>query len=220
MTATRATPSHLSDWTPQRKVTLLQLRRRSAAVGLWRLVFVAGAAISAGLFIGPITASAFLFSGSSVVTIPGDEVVTMLNPRFTGRNVDGEAFLITADTARRRRADPNIIDLVNPRMVDENGTAADAPTGVFDQNAGFLDLFEAVNVRDGEGYAFETTAARVHISEGRVEGLQPLSGTGPLGDVSADTYEVLDEGDRIILRGNVDMVIFPDGRIQPGSDTE
>ena len=75
-------------------------------------------------------------------------------------------------------------------------------------------------MRDREGYEFTTTAARVHVSEGRVEGIQPLSGTGPLGDVSADTYEILDEGDRVVLRGNVDMVIFPDGRTEPPPETE
>lgn len=220
MTVAAAAPLNLSDWTPQRKVTLLQVRQRSSAVGLWRMVFIAGAAISAGLLIGPITASALLASDTRVVTIPADEVVTMLNPRFTGRNVDGEVFIITADTARRRQAEPDIIDLINPRMIDEKGKEVIAPIGIYDQKAAFLDLFEDVNVRDREGYAFQTTAARVHVTEGRVEGLQPLNGTGPLGSVRADTYDVLDEGNRIILKGNVDMVIFPDGQVQTEAEEE
>ena len=55
-------------------------------------------------------------------------------------------------------------------------------------------------------------AARAFVRDGRVRGLEPLQGTGPHGDVRADTYEILDEGDRVVLRGNVDMTIYPDGR--------
>ena len=209
-------PGNLSDWTPQRKVTLLQVQRRSAAVSLWRMIFVAGAAISAGVLIGPITASAFLATGTNFETVAGDEVVTMLNPRFTGRNDAGEGFIITADTARRRRSDSSVIDLTNPRLVDELGTEVESLTGIYDQKLAFLDLYEDVVLRDSDGYTFTTSAARVHILEGRVEGLEPLNGTGPLGEVSSDTYEILDEGDRILLEGNVNMVIYPDGRVSFG----
>ncbi|MEL6757564.1 MAG: hypothetical protein AAFP81_14125, partial [Pseudomonadota bacterium] len=67
-------------------------------------------------------------------------------------------------------------------------------------------------VRDAEGYEFTTTAARVFVQDGRIEGLEPLSGNGPLGYVRADSYEIEDEGDRVIFRGNVDLTIYPDGK--------
>ncbi len=73
-------------------------------------------------------------------------------------------------------------------------------------------LFEAVQVRDREGYEFASSAARIFVQEGRVQGIEPLSGNGPLGDVRADSYEIEDEGDRVIFRGNVDMTIYPSGR--------
>lgn len=207
-----------SNWAPKRQMTLEQARRRSSAVALARMIFVAGAAISAGIMIGPIAASTLSASSNTVETVRAEEVVTMVNPRFTGRNIAGEAFVITADTARRRRTDSSVIDLVNPKLVDEQGTQVVAPSGVFRQAAETLDLFESVKVTDRDGYMFNTAAARVHIMEGRVEGFEPLSGDGPLGDVRADSYEILDDGDRVILRGNVDMVIYPDGRNAPSSD--
>jgi len=210
----------LSDWAPQRQMTLAQARRRSQAIGLLRMIFVAGAAISAGVIIGPIAATALSGSGGQIDQITGEEVVTMVNARFTGRNIAGEAFVITADTARRRRADPNIIDLTNPKMVDDKGTQVAAPIGVYNQNDEYLDLFQAVQVRDGEGYEFVTTAARVFVQDGRVQGLEPLSGNGPLGDVRADSYEIVDDGDRVILRGNVDMTIFPEGRNDLADETD
>jgi len=201
----------LAQWAPQRQMTLAQARRRTSTVGLLRMVFVAGAAISAGVIIGPMAATTLSGPGQQIDQLNGDEVVTMVNARFTGRNISGEAYVITAEAAQRRRADPSIINLTNPRMVDDKGTEVSAPVGVYYQNAEYLDLFQAVRIRDREGYEFTTTAARVFILEGRVQGLEPLSGNGPLGDVRADSYEIEDEGDRVIFRGNVDLTIYPDG---------
>ena len=199
----------LSNWAPQRQMTLEQARQRSARVALLRIVFVVCAAASAGIMIGPIVAGSLSSDSRGTVNLAADEVITMVKARFTGRNFAGEAFTITADTARRRRADSSVIDLQNPKLVDESGTEVIAPSGVYDQNAEYLDLFEDVRVNDGHGYEFLTTAARVFVQEGRVAGLEPLSGSGPLGQVRSDSYEIEDEGDRVILRGNVDMTIYP-----------
>lgn len=210
----------LSHWAPQRQVTLKQARKRSALINLLRIAFVVAAAISAGIMIGPIAASSLSSGSSGPVSLDGDQVVTMVNPRFTGRNVAGDAFILTADTARRRRADSSIIDLVNPNLINESGTQVTAPTGIYNQNEEYLDLFGDVMVNDGQGYAFQTTAARVFVQEGRVDGLEPLSGNGPLGDLRSDSYEIIDDGDRLILRGNVDMTIYPGGRDQPDQETD
>ncbi len=201
----------LAQWAPQRQMTLAQARRRSSTVGLLRMVFVAGAAISAGVIIGPMAATTLTGPGQHIDQLESDDVVTMVNARFTGRNIAGEAYVITAEAAQRRRADPSIINLTNPSMVDDKGTEVSALVGVYYQNAEYLDLFQAVRIRDRDGYEFTTTAARVFIQEGRVQGLEPLSGNGPLGDVRADSYEIEDEGDRVIFRGNVDLTIYPDG---------
>lgn len=210
----------LSHWAPQRQVTLKQARKRSALINRLRIGFVVCAAIAAGIMIGPIAAGSLSGGAGGPVSIAGDEVVTMVNPRFTGRNVEGDAFILTADTARRRRADSSIIDLVNPNLVNESGTQVTAPTGTYNQKAEYLDLYGDVSVNDGQGYAFRTTAARVFVQEGRVDGLEPLSGNGPLGDLRSDSYEIIDDGDRLILRGNVDMTIYPGGRDGPAETDE
>ncbi len=217
MIAATAHTESISSWAPQRQMTLSQARRRSAIVGFLRVFFVVCAAAAAGIMIGPIVASSLDGAGQRTVQLQANEVVTMVNARFTGRNIAGEAYTITADTARRRLADSSIIDLTNPKLIDETGTEVIAPSGVYNQNAGFLDLYEAVRVNDGQGYTFTTTAARVFVQEGRVAGLNPLRGNGPLGDVRSDSYEILDDGDRVILRGNVDMTIYPQGE-QPVDD--
>lgn len=202
----------LAQWAPQRQMTLAQARRRSSFINLLRMIFVAGAAISAGVIIGPIAATTLTGAGQQIDKLAGDEVVTMLNARFTGRNEAGDAYVITAEEARRRRADSSIINLTNPRLVDDQGTEVSAPIGVFYQSAEHLDLFQNVKVRDAEGYEFTTSAARVYVQEGRVQGLEPISGIGPLGDIVADSYEIEEEGDRVIFRGNVGFTLYPDGR--------
>ena len=202
----------LAQWAPQRQMTLAQARRRSSFINLLRMIFVAGAAIWAGVIIGPIAATTLTGAGQQIDKLAGDEVVTMLNARFTGRNEAGDAYVITAEEARRRRADSSIINLTNPRLVDDQGTEVSAPIGVFYQSAEHLDLFQNVKVRDAEGYEFTTSAARVYVQEGRVQGLEPISGIGPLGDIVADSYEIEEEGDRVIFRGNVGFTLYPDGR--------
>ena len=69
-----------------------------------------------------------------------------------------------------------------------------------------------------KGYTFTSTSAKMFIEEGRVEGIDPLSGRGPLGDVRSDTYEIVDEGDRVLLSGRVQMTIIPGGRDGAGTE--
>ncbi|MEZ5946637.1 MAG: hypothetical protein R3C13_04035 [Hyphomonas sp.] len=198
----------VSLWAPRRQLTLAQARRRSERVRLLRMAFVACAAISIGFFAGHIIKSA-LSRDAAPVQVSEDETVTMLNPRFTGRDSAGQYFQITADAARRRRTEDQTVDLVGPVLRDETGSEVRAPSGMYNRDAGILELYEDVRISDNTGYTFRTTGARVHVGEGRVEGLSPLEGTGPLGDIRCDSYEVLEDGNRIVCKGNVRTVIYP-----------
>ncbi|RIJ17160.1 hypothetical protein D1227_07120 [Henriciella mobilis] len=208
----------MSLWEPRRQMTLEQARQRSSMVSFLRLAFTAGAAISAGMMIGHLAANAVSASPSQIERLSGDEIVTMVNPRFTGRDIAGKAFVITADTAQRRIGGGEKIDLKNPELISEDGTRVAAPAGLYNQDDQTLELYEAVEVENAKGYKFNSTSAKMFIEEGRVEGIDPLSGRGPLGDVRSDTYEIVDEGDRVLLSGRVEMTIIPGG--QDGAGTE
>ncbi|MEE2879162.1 MAG: LPS export ABC transporter periplasmic protein LptC [Pseudomonadota bacterium] len=212
MEVSAETEKALSLWEPRRQMTLEQARQRSSMVSVLRLAFTAGAAISAGMMIGHLTANAISASPNSIERLSGDEIVTMVNPRFTGRDVAGRAFVITADTAQRRVGSGERIDLRNPELISEDGTRVAAPAGLYNQDDQTLELYEDVEVENAKGYLFRSTSAKMFIQEGRVEGIEPLSGSGPLGDVRSDTYEIVDEGDRILLSGRVEMTIVPGGR--------
>ena len=195
-------------WAPRRQMTLAQARHRSARVRVLRMVFVACAAISIGFFAGHVIKSA-MTRDARPVSVSQDESVTMLNPRFTGRDAVGQSFQITADAARRRRGTERAVDLVSPVMTDEEGGEVRAPSGMYDSDAGILELYDKVQITDASGYTFTTSGARVYVGEGRVEGLSPLQGKGPLGDIRCDSYEVLEDGDRFVCKGNVRTVIYP-----------
>jgi lipopolysaccharide export system protein LptC len=199
-------------------MTLAQARRRSAFVGMLRVAFTAGAAIAAGVMAGHLAANAISRSTGSIEKLSGDEVVTMVNARFTGRDAAGRAFVITADTAQRQRDNNETIVLANPHLVSEDGTEIDAPSGLYDQDAQTLALSEDVKLTDSKGYDFRSTSAKVFIEEGRIDGLDPLTGTGPLGDLTCDTYEIVEEGEKMRCRGNVQMTIFPGGREPSASE--
>lgn len=197
-------------WAPRRQLTLEQARKRSDIVRLMRMVFVACAAISIGLLVGHVVRNAVAGLSGERKAFRSNEIVTMINPRFTGRDAGGKAYVITAASAQRRRANENVVDLVDPKLVDELGSEVTAPEGIFDRSNSTLDLFRDVRVADSAGYRFRTTQARFFVAEGRIEGLEPLQGQGPLGDIRSDSYEILEQGDVINFRGNVEMTFYPE----------
>lgn len=204
--ATHHDPASL--WAPRRQLTLAQARKRSERVRMLRMLFVASAAVAIGFFAGHVIKSA-LTSDSRPVSVSKDESVTMVNPRFTGRDSTGQSFQITADAARRRRGEDQTVDLIAPVLNDEAGSLVSAPSGMYDRAAGILELYDDVSITDASGYTFVSMGARVHVGEGRIEGLSPLQGKGPLGDIRCDSYEVLEDGNRIVCAGNVRTVIYP-----------
>lgn len=188
-------------WEPRRVTTLAQARFRSSLVGLLRMLFMAGIAISAGWLIGPVIAHGF--SSGPGASAPPVNGVTMLNPRFSGRDDSGNAFTLTAGTAQRRIDELDVVDLQRPILEDGLGGIVRAQTGVYDKASQLLTLNGNVHFVDASAYELKTEDAIVYISENRVVGSSALRGYGPLGEFRADSYEVVDGGKRTILIGNV-----------------
>ncbi|MEM9668306.1 MAG: LPS export ABC transporter periplasmic protein LptC [Pseudomonadota bacterium] len=200
----------MDHWAPRRQLTLAQARQRSKVVRYLRWGLVGAATIMIGILFGFVAGNAYLRASTGGGSVQSDEMVVMLNPRFTGRDSDGQIYTITADSAERRRANSNLVDLINPKLTDAYDSEILAPRGLFDRESETLELFEDVLVKDAEGYVFNSTHARVLISSGRIEGMQPLVGTGPIGDVSSDSYELNNEDDSVIFKGRVVTTIYPE----------
>lgn len=188
-------------WGPRRATSLKEARNRTALVHILRLLFTIGAVLSAGWLLGTVIESSLRQKGAE----PGATglSVTVLGPRFDGFDAQDRPYTLTAETARRRRDNVNLVDLVNPRLQDAASSTVQAREGVWNAEDEILDLVGDVVMTDAAGYTFTSQRTRMHVKENRVEGRDPLQGKGPIGDVRADAYEVLDDGNRIILKGNV-----------------
>lgn len=200
--ATAVHTRHSMDlWGPRRATSLKEARKRTALVHILRLLFTIGAVLSAGWLLGTVIESSLRQKGAE----PGATglSVTVLGPRFDGYDANDRPYVLTAETARRRRDNVNLVDLVNPRLQDAASSTVQAREGVWNAEEEVLDLVGDVVMTDAAGYTFTSQRTRMYVKENRVEGQEPLQGKGPIGDVRADAYEVLDDGNRIILKGNV-----------------
>jgi lipopolysaccharide export system protein LptC len=188
-------------WGPRRATSLKDARRRTALVHILRLLFTIGAVLSAGWLLGTLIESSFRERRAE----PGAAglSVTVHGPRFDGYNDNDQPYVLTAATAQRRLDEPALVDLVNPRLKDSASSTVQARTGVWNTELEVLDLEGDVVMTDAGGYTFTSQKTRMYVRENRVEGQEPLNGFGPVGEVRADSYEVLDDGNRIILKGNV-----------------
>lgn len=205
-----------ADWSPHARLTLQQARKRSRFIRVLRTVFLSGAVVSVAMLVGALLGSAFDGEGGVQRAVGASEIVTMLNPRFSGRDTFGRSFVLTADTAQRQRANADLVELKNPRLVDELNRVVTAPRGFYDQSTQTLELFEDVQAEEADGYVFNSTHAKFFIADNRVEGIEPLEGTGPIGDIRSDRYEILEDGASIRLKGNVRTILYPDGRPDQG----
>lgn len=188
-------------WGPRRATSLREARQRTALVHILRLLFTIGAVLSAGWLLGTVIESTLREQGSGAP--PTGLSVTVLAPRFEGFDANDRPYSLTAETARRRRENVALVDLVNPRLEDAASTVVQAREGVWNADAEVLDLMGDVVMTDAAGYTFTSQKTRMFVKDNRVEGQEPLNGVGPIGEARADAYDVLDNGNRIVLKGNV-----------------
>jgi lipopolysaccharide export system protein LptC len=206
LTMTALADASLENWVPSRRLTLEGARAHSRRVRTLRTVLLTLSVACVGSLVGSLMASALDGAGGGRRQLSGQEIVTMLNPRFTGRDTFGRAFVLTADTAQRQRGNADLVELVNPRLVDEASRIVTAPRGLFDQSTQTLELFEDVRAEEADGHVFRSAQAKFYVTDGRVEGSSPLEGTGPLGTIRADSYEIMEDGASIRLKGRVRSV--------------
>lgn len=223
-------PAASGRWEPRRALALSVARKRTAFVRGMRLFFTAAALSIASLLVVQLV----LGSGGNVTgeTEAVSADVRMTNPRFTGRDENLTPYVVTADTAiRRRDAADGVTELERPRLdYDFLEAGADvsrvlAESGRYDLPNRILDLYSDVNFRTRAGYTFQSNHARIFLREERVTGEEAVEGTGPMGTIRADSYEITDGGNRIIFSGNVRARLIqdrtapiPDASTEEGND--
>lgn len=197
-------------WSPRRVVQLDQAFRRSRRVFLLRRLFAGAAIVAALALVAAGFVSALGRTGVKRDRLAADDTIRMLSPRFTGRSTDGKLFIVTADEAIRRNAEDSRIELTEPEIGSGKGGTIRARRGVYDLDRRVVDLEAGVELEDIEGNRFTTEVATFRIDDNYARGDRPVNGRGPIGDMSADSFEVIESGRFIKLRGNVRTLVVTD----------
>jgi lipopolysaccharide export system protein LptC len=186
--------------------------RKSRAVWVRRLRI--GLPVGAGLLLLACAAQV-IFRG---LTAPAPqyeaaEASKMIAPRFAGAGSNGQTFLVTGREGMADQKDPGLILIDQPRLeitTQSRGvTTMTARTGVYNEAENKLLLKNDVQVASTNGSRFSSQQAVIDTRTGAVTGRSGLSAQTKSAQVQASDYRVLDEGDRMILRGGVR------GRINP-----
>lgn len=200
------------NWEPRRQMTLDAARRRGNIIKILRISFFAlsvGIIVVIGLFVG-INALRKDPAGPTAPLADASGEVRMINPRFSGQSNSGQPYTVIADTATNRNDDPETTDLINPRLdtaPGANSSQVSANSGVYERANNILTLNEDVQFTTPDGYTYKTEHAKLFIDSDNIFGEKPIVGTGPMGEVRADSYKVFDGGKKITFSGHVHTVI-------------
>jgi len=192
--------------------------RYSRFVGTMKVLLPLTAAAIAGLILAwpgvhdepQEIALTFAETNSTDAETPG-----MANARYVGTDANNRPFLVTADEALQDPGKPDLVDLValQADMTLDNGVwmSVVASSGQYDRAQQTLQLAGPVNIFSDAGYEIHTESARIDLQNNIAESDQPVRGHGPFGTLSADSFRVIDQGQRLLFRKNVRMIIRPFG---------
>lgn len=137
----------------------------------------------------------------------------MVNAHFSGIDRHERPFTVTADTARQRPDNDDLVELGTPKadMTTTSGTwlALNALTGLYQPQPQLLDLFGSVELFQDKGNEFRTDTAHVDMVQGTAEGSDPIEGHGSFGTVTAEGFRIEQHGDIVIFTGKSRLVLEP-----------
>ena len=124
---------------------------------------------------------------------------------FHGQDAEGRSFMIGAKSAVR---DPQTgqFRLIGPAMRLNLGgrkvTTLTADGGSYNEAARTVTIGPNVRISDGgSGFTLVTPEAVVDTSTGIVTGSKGVQGSGPLGTITASSYVIYEQGERVVFRG-------------------
>lgn len=195
---------------PASALAMDRWRRRSRLILRLRVVFPAIIAVIVLSLAGMVTYNSLAVAPAEPEE--SDAPIRLVNPRFMGRDAQGRAFVITANSAVRDQRDYQRVVLDRPAMVlDGEGLSPmrlSAQSGVFHEGDGVLRLQGEVSLNDQDA-AFDTGSAVFDTSTGVLEGEGLITGAGPLGEIRAKSYGVYDNGERMVFKGGVSGTLTP-----------
>ena len=199
------------DWTARARGTALDALRYSQFVALMKraLPLAASVVLVAVLVYSfiPRQPDRMTMTFQSRSTFEND--LSMVKPRLTGVDDDGNPFVITADIAIQ---DPKNIHRGNMKNIQADMTLDNgrwlnttATEGAFDMDRGTLNLRKGIALFTDDGYELHTASVDVDMKKGQFHGPGTVTGHGPFGTMRADRFDVDHKKQLLHLTGNVHM---------------
>lgn len=134
-------------------------------------------------------------------------------PRLTGTDGKGQPFTVTATAATQAPGKSQRMTFENVdgdiTMQDKSWLALQATRGMMDGEAKTLDLYDTINIYTDKGYECHTNSARYDFGAGVLQGQHDINCQGPLGIITAKSFEGLKDPGRMTFLGGVQTIIYP-----------
>lgn len=181
-------------------------RRRSQLIHFFRRALPAAIIVVGAALLLWVVGKSVWSSFTGLKASEGAQI-RVTNARFYGQE-EGRSFVLGAKEAMRANAATQLVTLTSPTLKltnpDNKPTDARAAKGVYDQRSQRVALTGGVSVSDaGSGYRFSTERTTIDTRTGVISGDSPVKGSGPLGQITASSYAITEDGTRMTFRGNV-----------------
>lgn len=200
------------------------IRRRRAPVTLLKIALPLTAVVTVGYLFywwlesRETTVDPTLMQGVEQQSTPNE--VTVTDVKYDGKDDQGRPFSITAESAAHEEGNERRIALKKPLadIVMGGGAyvAVTATDGLLDRDADIVTLTGDVTLFHDNGLSFQTDSATIDLKAKTAEGSDPVEGQNEDGEVIAQGFKVLDDGNTIEFTGKAYMKIYPKKKGQDG----
>ncbi len=210
--------AHLRNWREQRRPAAGATQRYSRFVRIMKITLplIAFSLVVLVVVYSALGRDTQNFKIAYVPRTGGADDRQLVAPRLTGTDGRGQPFTVTAKSATQAPGKSQKMNFDNVvgdiTMQDKSWLALEATRGLMDGDAKTLDLYDAINIFTDKGYECHTTVARYDIGAGILRGEHPINCQGPLGLITAKSFEGLREAGRMEFSGGVSTTIYPSPR--------
>ncbi|WP_303976142.1 LPS export ABC transporter periplasmic protein LptC [Dongia mobilis] len=170
--------------------------------------------------IGYLTYSSYDRQSDTVVTIPVVDDMPKLDAgmkvsgiAFEGMSKSERPFSVTALSAAETKGNKDLIDLEEPQAEIElseiTWIAITAEHGLYDRKLDRVDLTGAVTVYHDNGLTFTTEQAAMDLQANTASGTAPVIVSDDRRELSAEGFEMLDDGATVLFKGRSHLKILP-----------
>jgi len=132
---------------------------------------------------------------------------------FEGVSKADRPFSVTALSATETDGNKDLVNLEEPQaqieLSDVTWIAVTAEHGLYDRKLDRVDLAGAVTVYHDNGMTFTTEQAAMDLKTNTASGSQPVTGKDDRRELSAEGFEMLDDGATVLFKGRSHLKILP-----------